>query len=293
MRNDNVINMNGKNALFEYIKKNPFPFIVIGFILIILFNSLIVVGAGQRVVVFNSLTGVEKRTLGEGVHLLIPFIQHPVNYDVRTNTYTMSATSSEGEQRGDDGIDCLTKDGQKIKLDLSIVYNIIPSKAWIVHQNIGPDYVNKIIRPISRSVARNAVANYTVGEIYSVARIKIQKELEEKIRSNFDKYDIQVSEALIRTITFSEEFTKAIEQKQVALQEAERMKYVLEKEVREKQRKIIEADGDAEAIRRKGFALKSNPSLIQYEYVNKISPSIKTIITDQKSIMNLPKEFFN
>jgi regulator of protease activity HflC (stomatin/prohibitin superfamily) len=70
------------------------------------------------------------------------------------------------------------------------------------------------------------------------------------------------------------------------------MRYVLDKERSEKQRKIIEAEGEAESIKRKAAALKANPQLIQYEYVNKISPGIKTIITDQNAIMNLPSSMF-
>ena len=66
------------------------------------------------------------------------------------------------------------------------------------------------------------------------------------------------------------------------------MKYVLIKENSEKQRKIIEAEGQAAAISKKGAALKANPLLIRYEYVDKIAPGVKTIITNQSSILNFP-----
>jgi len=55
----------------------------------------------------------------------------------------------------------------------------------------------------------------------------------------------------------------------------------------EKQRKIIEATGEAEAIRRRGQALRENPLLIRYEYVQKVSPNIKAIVTDQKTILGM------
>jgi hypothetical protein len=66
---------------------------------------------------------------------------------------------------------------------------------------------------------------------------------------------------------------------------------VLQKEESEKTRKIIAATGEAESIRRKAVALKQNPQLIQYEYVQKLAPNVKAVITDQKTLMNFGAMF--
>ena len=286
MSNENVINMNFNQKKFNGIPFWMIVLVVIGFIF--LSSAVLVVKAGHRAIVFNSLVGVEKRTLGEGIHFLIPGIETPTTYSVRTETYTMSGRENEGQQQGDDAIECLTSDGQKIKLDISVIYNLIPNNLWELHKQIGPDYVDKIIRPSVRSIARNTIANYTVTELYSGNRDKLQDEISLKVKNELDKYYINSTETMIRNVVFSEEFSKAIEQKQVAMQDAERMKYVLEKEKREKERKIIEAEGLAAAISKKGSALKANPLLIRYEYVDKIAPGVKTIITNQSSILNFP-----
>ena len=284
MQGDNVINMDLTSN-----KVNGIPFwviilAVIGFIFIS--QSILIVNAGNRAVVFNSLTGVEKRMLGEGIHFLIPGIQTSTIYNVRTQNYTMAESANEGQNQGDDAIECLTSDGQKIKLDLSVIYNLIPEKIWELHKQIGSEYLDKIIRPSVRSIARNIIANYTVTELYSGDREKLQNEISLRINKELDKYFINSNESMIRNVIFSEEFSKAIEQKQVAMQDAERMKYVLAKENSEKQRKIIEAEGQAAAISKKGAALKANPLLIRYEYVEKIAPGVKAIITNQSSILN-------
>jgi len=288
MQGDNVINMGfGQKNM----PKIPFWMIIVIFVaLIFLSKTILVVSAGHRAIVFNSFTGVENRTLGEGLHFLVPTIQTPTTYSVRTETYTMSARDDEGQQQGNDAIECLTSDGQKIGLDISVIYNLIPEKLWELHRQIGPYYVEKIIRPTVRSIARNTIANYTVTELYSGDRAKLQDEISAKIKAELGKYYINSSESMIRNVIFSEEFSKAIEQKQVAMQEAERMKYVLEKEKRERERKIIEADGEAAAIAKKGSALRANPLLIKYEYVQKIAPGIKTIVTNQSSIFNFPND---
>ena len=286
MSNENVINMNFNSKKFKSVPFWGIILIVLGFIF--LSSAVLIVNAGHRAIVFNSLIGVEKRTLGEGIHFLVPGIETPTVYSVRTETYTMSARDAEGQNQGNDAIDCLTSDGQKIGLDMSVIYNLIPEKLWELHKQIGPYYVDKIIRPSVRSIARNTIANYTVTELYSGDRAKLQDEISLKIKTELAKYYINSSETMIRNVIFSEEFSKAIEQKQVAMQDAERMKYVLLKENSEKQRKIIEAEGQAAAISKKGAALKANPLLIRYEYVDKIAPGVKTIITNQSSILNFP-----
>lgn len=288
MQNDNVINMNLNSKKFNGIPVWIIILAVVGFIF--LSNAILIVSAGHRAIVFNSFIGVEKRTLGEGIHILLPGIETPTVYSVRTETYTMSGRENEGQQQGDDAIECLTSDGQKIGLDISVIYNLIPEKLWELHKQIGPSYVEKIIRPSVRSIARNTIANYTVTELYSGDREKLQNEISDKIKIELNKYFINSNETMIRNVIFSEEFSKAIEQKQVAMQDAERMKYILAKENSEKLRKIIEAEGQAAAISKKGAALKANPLLIRYEYVDKIAPGVKTIITNQSSILNFPGE---
>jgi prohibitin 2 len=254
--------------------------------IVVLVNTVLVVDAGYLAVIFSKLTGgVSMRD--QGTHILLPGLQTAIIYDGRVQTYTMSATYGEGEARGDDALEGLTKDGQVVKLDVTVRFHIDKTKLAYLHQNIGVDYIDKVVRPHVRNVIRLAVSAYPVTEVYSEKRIEIQnrsfKELEPRLRANY----LGLDEVLIRRVTFSTEFQKAIEQKQIAQQEAQRMQYILERESQEKERKIIEAQGEAESIRLKGQALASNPALIQYEYVQKITPGITTIITDGKSIMSL------
>lgn len=285
--------MNGNVYDFNKMKnlKPSVLFFILLFVFLFFSKIFIVVGAGERVVVFNSFVGVEQRSLGEGLHILVPFVQTPIRYNVKTRSYTMSSAREGGyDYSGAKGIQALTSDGQKVEIDLSIIYNLEPNEVWQLHKNIGPDYLNRILRPQVRSIVRNIVATYPVMDLYSEKRLDVQKKVQEEVQKALDNYYINVPEVLIRTVTFSEEFAKAVEQKQVALQEAERMKYVLQKAKQEKERKIIEAEGEAEAMRKKAQVLRANPALIKYEYVNKITPGIKTIVTDQKTIMNFSKE---
>jgi regulator of protease activity HflC (stomatin/prohibitin superfamily) len=298
---------------------------VVVFIVFILFLALakpfIIVGAGERAVIFNRFTGIEKRQLDSGFNFLIPFVQKPIHYDVRNQTYTMSGITSEGQIIGDDSIQALTSDGQPVGLELSVIYRIDDQNVWRLHEEIGPNYVEKILRPSIRETIRTVVSRYSVIELFSsnwidiartrgfsmddapdvgepVGRELVQQDMENTLKEKlYSKYLI-IDTVLLRNVRFSDEYRQAIERKQVAQQEAERMKYVLEKAAKEKEEKVIIAEGDkqaaviraegeAQAIKLKGESLKLNPAVINYEYVQHISPNIKTIITDGKSIMSL------
>jgi prohibitin 2 len=264
-----------------------FAYIVIGlFLLVVFFSTFKTVPAGHRAVIFNNITG-GLGARGEGLTLLVPFTQTATIYDVRTATYTMSKPSGEGQLHGGDSVQALTSDGQEVAVDVSILYHPDPNKIVQLHREIGPDYEAKIVIPSGRSVTRTSVSKYTVIDVYGAKRAEIQNEVLTELKALFDKSYLVLDGLLVRNVDFSPEFKKAIELKQIAQQETERKKYELEKEKIEKDRKVIAAEGDAEAIRLRGDALSRNPALIQYEYVQKITPGIQTIITDGKSILSL------
>jgi len=254
--------------------------------IIMLANTVLVIDAGHSAVIFNQVTG-GLSAQDQGTHILVPGMQKPTIYDTRVQTYTMSASYGEGEVKGDDALEALTKDGQIVKLDISVRFHIDKTKLADLHQKIGTGYIDKVVRPQVRNVLRLAVSGYPVTEVYTEKRIEIQNTSFRELQPKFQKNDLVLDEVLIRQVTFSAEFQKAIEQKLIAQQESQRMQYVLERETQEKERKIIEAQGEAESIRLKGVALANNPALIQYEYVQKITPGINTIITDGKSILSL------
>lgn len=259
---------------------------IVIFVLIFLFKIYIVIDPGEKAVIFNKATGSLRVTPNEGFYFLVPLIEEPTVYDMKARTYTMSIAQLEGEVKGDDSLQALTADGQTVLLDISVRYHPDPENLDKLHRRIGVDFVNKIIRPQVRSTVRMIVAEYPVLDVYSGKRTLIQAEMETKLRASFVRNYITLEEALLRNVQFSREFQQAIENKQIAQQEAQRMKYVLERQELEKKRKIIEAEGEAESLRLKGRALAENPALIQYEYVKLLAPNIQAIVADQSAIFN-------
>lgn len=252
--------------------------------LVVAIKGTVVVGAGQRAVVFSVSGGTKSRNLGEGLNFIVPFLESVRCYDVRTQNYTMSSRHWEGEVQGDDAISALTSDGQSVRLDVSLLFHLDPDHVWQLHKEIGPDYVAKIIRPEITSVARNVVSGYAATDVYSAHRQAVEDQIQERLSSALQRNYIVVDDLLVRDVQFSEAFHNAIERKQIAQQQAQRMQYVLQKAKMEKEQRIIEADGDARAIRLKGKALAQNARLVQYEYLQKIAPNVQVIITDGRNM---------
>jgi len=263
--------------------------IVVGAIvlLVIVGMSVRVVPVGNCLVIFNTVTKTF-RLARQGVAFVPPLVATTEMYDLRRLEYTMSSSQGEGRRAAtDDSLWSPTQEGLQVGIDLTVWHHLDPTRVIEIHQRIGSDYEEKIIRPAVRSVIRLVISEYGVMEVYSAKRAKIQDEINAKIRQLVEKDGFLIDEVVLRDVRFTDEFTKAIEAKQIAQQSAEQMKYVLEKEQREAERKVIEAGGRAKAIETINEALRQNPNYIKYLYVDKLSDKVSVIVSDQNTIMDL------
>lgn len=256
-------------------------------LLILMVSSVRVVPVGHALVIFNTITK-GFRVAPQGVTFVWPLISQTEQYDLRRLEYTMSSTEGEGRKANmDDSLWSPTKEGLQVGIDLTVWHHLDPERLTFIHQKIGPEYEEKIIRPAVRSVIRLVISEYGVMDVYSSKRATIQDEINVKIKALLEKDGFVIDEVVMRDVRFTDQFGKAIEAKQIAQQSAEQMKYVLEKEQREAERKVIEAQGRAKAIETINEALRQNPNYIRYLYVDKLSDKITVIVSDQNTIMDL------
>jgi len=254
---------------------------------ILLATSFRVVPVGHGLVIFNTITK-GFRLARQGITFVPPLISQTRDYDLRRLEYTMSGVSGEGRKALiDDSLWSPTQEGLQVGIDLTVWHHLDPDKVVAVHQKIGPDYEDKIIRPAVRSVIRLVISEYPVMDVYSAKRAVIQDEINQRIKTLVEKDGFMIDEVVLRDVRFTPEFAKAIEAKQIAQQSAEQMKYTLEKEEKEAERKVIEARGRANAIEVINRALAQNPNYIKYLYVDKLSDKISVIVSDQNTIMDL------
>ncbi len=263
---------------------------LVGVALALLFlipRCLIVVQPGYEAVIFNRIVGTEMTPRGPGIHFLLPVVQFPVLYDVRTQTYSMASQSEDRASQFNDSLTALTADGQRVDLDISVRYRLEPSQVPKLHQTVGPDFLGKIIRPASQAVVRNVIARYSAIGVYSDQRGEIQETIKEELGILMAKEGILLQGLLLRNVEFSVEFQSAIEAKQIAEQEKEREVFRVEQAELTKQRMVVKAEGEAQSIQLKGEALNKNPDVVQLEYVRNLPDNIKTIVSEQSTILNL------
>lgn len=254
------------------------------FVLLLFFLSgaIVRVGAGERAIIFNVFGGVEKRVLGEGIHIVIPIVQRATLYDVKQATYSFASEeqNSQGLVVGNE-IHSLTSDGQKVDIELTVRTRPEPNELWKLHRFIGPNYLVKIIIPKARTALREVLASYPVEDVYSVKRQEIQDKVQELLRDDLmKKYNIDVEEVLIRNVRFSKEFQDAIDRKQQAYQEFLKMDYVLASERAKRDAKIAQAEGEAKAINLRVNALRANPDYIKFRRAQVFGKRAKLIFSE-------------
>ncbi len=225
---------------------------------------------------------IQTGILTEGLNVVNPLVEIK-KFDVRTQNYTMSAVHDEGAKGGDDAIRVLAADGLEVIIDLSVLYHIVPDKAPDILRNTGTREVitDKIIRPLARTKIRDNAVYYDAVALYSTKREEFQIKITQTIEKDFAERGIVLEDILIRNITLPESVKLAIESKINAEQEAQKMKFVLDKERQEADRKRVEAQGISDYQRILTSTLTDK--LLQYEQIKAqrelaLSPNSKVVI---------------
>jgi regulator of protease activity HflC (stomatin/prohibitin superfamily) len=223
---------------------------------------------------------VQNDVLESGLHIINPLVDVTV-FNTQTQNYTMSATHSEGDVQGDDAIRVLSSDGLEVTIDLTVLYKVNSNKAPFIMQNIGMDYVDKIVRTVARTAIRDNAVNYAAVDLYSIKRQEFQNKINSTIALSFEKRGLDLQQILIRNISLPASVKASIESKINAEQEAQKMTFVLQKERQEADRKRVEAQGiaDYQKILSTGLSDKQ----LQYESIKAqkdiaLSPNTKVII---------------
>ncbi len=274
-------------------KINRFYKLFLGFgsilILIGITNSTVKqIEAGQ--VGVQSLFGkVDQHILESGLNFINPLVDVTM-FDVKTLNYTMSGVHDEGDKGGDDAIRVLSADGLEVIIDLTVLYRVLPNEAPRILKEIGTDYKNTIVRPITRTKIRDNAVYYDAVALYSTKRDEFQSRIFSGIEKEFKNRGLVLEQLLVRNITLPQSVKITIESKINAEQDAQKMQFVLQKEKQEAERKRVEAQGIADYQKIINTGLSEQQ--LQYEMIkaNKeiaTSPNTKIIIMGNSKGMPL------
>lgn len=217
-------------------------------VLLLIFGSkmFFVLKPGERAVIFKKFSGgLDKENIFvPGFHVIAPW-NDLIKYDVR-------------EQKSEETMDVLDKEGLSINVDVTIIFNPFYNKIGDLHENIGDNYVGVMVIPNVRSSVRAVTGRYTAEEIYSTKRGEVEAEIIESTRKALADKNIEMKDLLIRSIALPDKIKQAIESKLQQQQEALAYQFRLDRERSEAERRRIEAQGIADYNRIVSASITSN-----------------------------------
>lgn len=196
--------------------------------LLALSQFLTVVPAGH-VGVVDFFGSVSPTSLKAGINLRNPFAR----------IVKMSVKTEEIREQ----MDVPSREGLTVQLEISGLYHLNPDRAPEVYKTIGPNYVEVILQPQFRSVARGVTAGYDARALYTSEREVLAQTILKDLQRLVEPRGITVEATPLRRVGLPAGLTQAIEEKLRAEQESQRMQFVLQKEQQEAERKRIEAQG--------------------------------------------------
>ena len=269
----------------------------------------------QRGVVISALRdeGYRPEALQPGLSFIVPLFENVTRYSISRRTYTMSSVGQEGQIAGDDSVRARTKDGQEVFIDASIIYSIDPAKVVQLHINWQGRFEDEVVRPLARGIIRDASSQYGVEEIVSSKRGELEQQITAELERKLAENDLELTDFVLRDIHFSPEYAAAVEQKQIAEQQAQQAFFVVEQRKQEAEQarqtaqgradsvvidsrgsaeaRIIQAEAEARALGLIAAVLAANPDLLTYQYITKLAPNVQVMFlpSDSPFIFPLPQ----
>jgi prohibitin 1 len=226
---------------FAEANKQVATLVAAGAVLLGLAQLVRVIPAGN-VGVVDFFGTVSDKTLKAGINIVNP-LARVIKFSIKTEELKET-------------MDVPSKEGLTITLEVSVLYHLDAEKAADVYKTIGPNYMEVILEPQIRSVARNVTSAYDAKALYTSERDMLAQTILDDIRKVVEPRGIYVEATPLRRVGLPQRVTDAIEEKLKAQQESQRMEFILTKEKQEADRKRIEAQGisDFQTIVAKGIS---------------------------------------
>jgi len=218
------------------------------------YNSIYTVQGGHRAIIFNRLTGMKDNVYDEGLNFNIPWFERPIIYDIRTRPCNLQTLTG-------------SKDLQMVTIAIRVLHKPKPNKLVWMYQFLGTNYDERILPSLMNECAKAVVAKYNANELLT-KREQVSADISRELSRRADQFNVVMEDVAITHLSFSPEYARAVEAKQVAQQDAERAKYIVIGAQQEKQTIVTKARGEAESATLIGLSVKKNPGFMKLRRID-------------------------
>jgi regulator of protease activity HflC (stomatin/prohibitin superfamily) len=223
---------------------------------ILAFSSFFIIQPGE--VAIKTRLGSIVDSYSEGIHLKLPLIENITKFSIQI-------------QRADIRTQAFSKDLQTMTSHLAINHRIQQGTAISIYRNLGKDYVNTVVDPMAQEMFKAIAAKYSADSIIA-NRAALVEELNSVVKAKLLEKEIVVTDISVVDLDFTDQFLKAVEDKQVAEQQAKMSEKLVEKAKRDAEQQIAKSRGEAEALRMQREQV--TPQLIE---LRKVDAQLKAI----------------
>ena len=250
-------------------KKNIIICIIALVFLILLSESVTTIKSGEVGIRVRFGKVVEKRTQ-EGINFTIPFIERIEKLNVKVQKTEVKTSSS-------------SKDLQEVDMSIAVNYRIDNNKAIELYKTEDTGYVEIVLEPAIEESIKAVTSKYTAEELIT-NRSEVSQKCMEELSKKVEKYGLKVNDFNITNFSFSDEFERAIEEKQVAEQKVLTAKQELEKEKIEAEKKIVAAEAEKKSNELKQKTLTDN--IIKEKFIEKWDGVLPKVV-GEKGIIDI------